>query len=531
MEKSSLYRASSPCCTTGRHHWLRCLPAVCALWFLMGGADLFAAQLPRQDTTLQIPNEWIAYNRNGLVVPHPPGWTVAAGAAGSFLATRAETKNSLSALVYVRPLDGQKATDSQSRLELLGRLEPDLFAGIKLVDVETVSQVPDVAVARYVYAKQGKPYKAVALCFQHQGRGVVYVMAAQEHLWSRHQSDMLTMLRTFFYSPLSSGAPPALPAMVVWHDMVEGAFTISVPKGWSVQGGVRRTSALQVDMEAVMVNPAQTIALRIGDANIPHMQLPEALGPLVYAEGTWRQMSDGASRLYVWHYLPGAQFLKDFYLPNKFPQASDVQVQDHPELAAKVYRQRAASFYPLPVRFDLGEIRFSATIDGHARRGRFYALTWLMDQSALLGHPSGMWNVDGLVGYVAAPEQEELAHAILDHVTASMRIDPVWQQRQAQLSRQATGVNLATQSEINELNFKSYQERSGMYDRAHEAQIQSIRGTLAVRDPETRKVIEVPVGSNYYWLGGAGDTVIGTETASPSELPSGWLGRLLEKAQ
>src|SRR3989442_7156627 len=58
---------------------------------------------------------------------------------------------------------------------------------------------------------------------------------------------------------VAHAAPPQAPAalsFVTWKEPNEGAYTINVPQGWKISGGIRRPTPLDVRSAVKVVSPA-----------------------------------------------------------------------------------------------------------------------------------------------------------------------------------------------------------------------------------------------------------------------------------
>jgi len=66
-------------------------------------------------------------------------------------------------------------------------------------------------------------------------------------------------------------------SFVTWREPNEGAFTLSVPQGWKVSGGVRRRTPVDVRTAVNVVSPDGTIRLFIGDYDVPPAREPDQL--------------------------------------------------------------------------------------------------------------------------------------------------------------------------------------------------------------------------------------------------------------
>src|SRR6266478_2622410 len=79
---------------------------------------------------------------------------------------------------------------------------------------------------------------------------------------------------------VAHAAPPQAPAalsFVTWKEPNEGAYTINVPQGWKISGGIRRRTPVDVRSAVNVVSPDGTIHIFIGDYDVPPAREPDQL--------------------------------------------------------------------------------------------------------------------------------------------------------------------------------------------------------------------------------------------------------------
>ena len=311
-----------------------------------------------------------------------------------------------------------------------------------------------------------------------------------------------------------------MPQMVLWNDLREGAFSCPVPAGWQAEGGVTRVAPLDKRLEILVTSPDKKALVRIGDAFIPSFSAP---GPLMQfagvSEGMWHS-PDGMHRVLVMRYLPGSIFLTQYYLPQRVGQVSNVRTRTYPEIAQRIQAQRSQV---IPIQVDVGDVTFDAQTEMGPRKGYAGVQTVM---SPVPGYPSdAVWWVEFLAGYLAAPEVEPVAEAVLQKMVAGFQMHPVWVQQQAVQAGEISGIWSRHHNEISDMMHQGYMNRSQTRDRYEDRRARANRGGVLIEDPNTGQRFEVPGGSNYYWRSGPGNEFIGTETHSPN-LPLHWLQQM-----
>ena len=472
-----------------------------------------------QSIKVEIPPGWTVFRgQSGLIVVHPRGWNVQERGAGAFLTYRPGPGGIATALAMVAPMqriDGQALGIVQG----VGQIFPDLFPNVNIFKSRLLSQNPEVALAEMQYALQGLPFKGLAMCFKKDNRGVLYAIAGSTSTWLQDEPVMKQILSRFFYAGEtgSAGGSSPLPQMVPWNDLREGAFTCPVPAGWQVEGGVTRVAPLDKRVELLVISPDKKALVRIGDAFIPSFAAPGRMTQFAgVSEGMWHS-PDGMHRIFIMRYLPGTVFLTQYYLPQRAGQVTNVRTRTYPELAQRIQAQRSQV---LPIQVDVGDASFDAQTEMGQRKGYAGVQTVM---SPVPGYPGdAVWWVEFLAGYLAAPEAEPVAEAVLQQMVAGFQMHPVWVQQQAAQAGEISAIWGRNHNEISEMLHQGYMNRTQSRDRFQDRRARANRGEVLVEDPNTGQRFEVPGGSNYYWRLGTGNEFIGTDTNSP-DLPLHWL--------
>ncbi|MFZ0450030.1 MAG: hypothetical protein WAL98_12380 [Desulfatiglandaceae bacterium] len=472
-----------------------------------------------------LPTGWKVFRgTSGLVVLHPHDWNIRVRGGGAFLAYRAGPGGAASALVMVQPIESidGRATGVVGGL---GRIFPDLFPGVNIFKTRVVSRTPEVAVAQMEYAPKGIRFRGLVMCFKHDTRGVVYAIAANVGTWQRDEPLMKRILRSFFYSGGGASgqggqtAGASLPEMVPWNDPLEGAFACPVPRGWNVDGGLKRYSALDVRSEILVTSADNRMLARIGDSFIPPMELPAPiLQQYGVVEGGWFSR-DGQSKLLVMRYLPSTLFLKTIYLPQRVGPVGNVRERNFQQLS-----QQAQSLWAragMPVRVDTAEMTFDAQTEMGHRKGYAFVQTVLVPTQGVPDR--GNWYVTHLFGYLAAPGAESVAEGVLNRMVLGYRENPNWRARQSRLTGEVSRIRSETNRQVDDMINQTYMNRSRAQERTHERWSRAFRNEVLIEDPNTGQRYEVPSGGNYYWRIGPGNNFIPTEGPDRVFLPNHWV--------
>ncbi len=454
------------------------------------------------------PAGWTAYHRErALFVPHPAGWRVQERGEGAFIAFLPGEGATAQALVYVKPQRFGRERNAADALGLLQRQEPTLFPQLRIVDA-VVLEAPHVGVRGEMrFVVQDQPYRGVAVVLQQGDSGTLFVACARESAWLAQREAMAQMLRGFRYLPARMDGARAGAAdlqWVQWRDPAEAAFTVPVPRGWSVQGGLKRPNVLAWQPEVVVTSPDGAVSVRMGDGSLELFAVPYAV-PMI------GQLPPGTKPSFVGgeflDYLPGAQFLLRYYVPRRFGQVAGLQGADLPDLARHAFSLRPPPA-PMQGRADAGTVRFELGSPGDRRIAQYVATTHLTLPPPGISGGAGAWEVGLLSGYISRPEREALAQAVLAGMADGFRWDVNWYARQVQIDIGNAQVTVAGIQELNRISADTNRLRAAGMDAAQRPLVQAAAGVTEMRDP-AGNTYRVPVSGhqNYYLVQRTGQIV------------------------
>ncbi len=204
---------------------------------------------------------------------------------------------------------------------------------------------------------------------------------------------------------------------VVFQDPIEKAFTLDVPKGWTVKGGLFRLGYSDYRPMIDLISPDRNINVRMGDIAVPNYALPNTLHP----EGDTIDLGAQA-QMTVSRYHAGQEYAAA-YAKTRF---KDVCPALTPQPApSPAPRLTGAAEDATVKQSSEGEAAFRC--DG-GRVAYVYAKTALY---------AGFWQVHLLASYVAAPDQVGLARSILEQGTRSFKLDDAWIAYQKRMDAEA----------------------------------------------------------------------------------------------
>jgi len=214
-------------------------------------------------------------------------------------------------------------------------------------------------------------------------------------------------------------------AWVRFQDPGEQAFSLDVPKGWAVHGGLFRKGVLDPRSTVDVTSPDGKINYRIGDANIPPYTVPnQMLAMTGFHEGS-PYSPGGRVQGMIARFRSGEQFA-DLY-----GQARYSPLCKH--LEAKAIR-KAAPLYPAGLTENTAGEAFFRCDAASPMVAYVYAETSLTGSLQ-----QGIWGVPVVYSFIAPEPQATFAMKLLTHSLTSFKENPQWVRFQNQLSAQATG--------------------------------------------------------------------------------------------
>jgi hypothetical protein len=295
-----------------------------------------------------------------------------------------------------------------------------------------------------------------------------------------------------------------------YPDPLEQAFTMQVPRGWTVKGGMFRLGYSDHRIMLDMISPDGKTNIRLGDVAIPTYFLPNQF----HHEGEIYDLGAQAQGR-VAKYRSGQEFAQAYGKIRFAPvcQALTLQPPSLPPIMTP--EAKGASE---------GETAYSCGGSEGARPAYVYA------QTARAG---SLWQVTTLISYVAAVGQEAQTRDVIRHSIKSFQLSPAWVQRQNQLDQealvyqrqrqQARMRQLSQQVAQFEMRMQAMRNQVADFERG-QAQRQSqfeamdnvINGITPTVDPYGNKVdVFIGPNNNYYRNPGTGTIVNANQSPGP----------------
>ncbi len=289
---------------------------------------------------------------------------------------------------------------------------------------------------------------------------------------------------------------------VSYTDTAEGAFSMDVPVGWQVLGGMYRFGYFDVRWMMDVRSLDGKIVIRVDDVNIPPYVLP---GPHTGRDGE-PYSKPQQFQMMVSTFRAGTAYAES-YAKQRFASV------------CKTLTPRAADWNPsLPAAWqpapnsqpNAGSVAYDCASSEGPRVALVYARTTLFPAT-------GLWVVDPVISVVTTPGSAPQAYAMVQRMMDSWRENPQWKEYQDRM----TQVGLA---QIR-ANFGQFMQQMQAYDRARTAAMnqqvagfeahqnaqarqvsgwgETLTGLETVRDPQTGNQFQVFSGpkANYYMNG------------------------------
>ncbi len=277
-----------------------------------------------------------------------------------------------------------------------------------------------------------------------------------------------------------------------WQDPKEGAFSINVPAGWRVEGGLVRNAPLDVRLDVLVSSPDGLVQIRIGDAMIPPFVVPtQLLAQAGFAEGRWYSPGYGVNFL-VQRYLPASYFMTQWYLPQQVGHIQNVLVRVHRAQAQQISQKLSQN--GIQVRVDMADMTFQTRTNQGQYNGYAMIQTKLV---SMPGSQGATWEVSKMTAYLADPRAEALAAAVYSGVVGGFQWNPQWYARQLQIIGASSEIIHQADNEILKIIQDVIKNRQQAFDRANKKWDEYIRGTRTIIGPDG-KPHEVQDGFDKY---------------------------------
>jgi hypothetical protein len=307
---------------------------------------------------------------------------------------------------------------------------------------------------------------------------------------------------------------------VTFEDPTEHAFTVEVPKGWTVRGGLYRLGYSDHRQMIDITSPDGKTNVRIGDVAIPIYFLPDNN----HRPGDIYDL--GAQARATVATYKGGQAFAALYGPARFKAVCTSLAPRHADALVAVPRYALDPSEVRPTQSSVGQATYDCALAAGSRVAYAYSETMLF---------GAFWLIPRLVSFVAPPDQVALAESIMLHAVETFRQEQTWLAQQTQYDmdavvyqrqrQQGRMVMLQHQVAQFEANMQGMQSQVNSFERGQAkqaAQVSSMGNTLTgitpTIDPEGNPInVNTGPRANYWINGATGKTA--NSTQSPG---AGW---------
>ncbi|MGI8782426.1 MAG: hypothetical protein ACR2L2_02090 [Acidobacteriota bacterium] len=309
----------------------------------------------------------------GFSVEVPPGWRVQTHASESVIQLRgAAGEDVLFSPVFLQGVLGPATANSVLR-SVASKMKPQVrwnapqAAGSAAVRMRGTSpEGTSVALLTWSPLPTGT---AALIC----------TLSAPEAGYATTTDTFARILTSF--KPLAQPASePRRPetSYLVWNDPRENAFSMKIPAGWNVTGGMFRFASVDLRPAWRAVSPDGAIQLTGGDSDVPTFVVPSAMLQMGgFGEGSWYSPGYGV-QLKVRRFLSGSEFARDYVTSMIGPGCSDLRVTTAERPASVAAINRIYSEFGqlgMVIRLSGGQAAFTCRRGDQPQRGYYFAVT------------------------------------------------------------------------------------------------------------------------------------------------------------
>jgi|SRR5579871_619685 len=465
---------------------------------------------------------WISHtDPMGFSLNHPVSWKVDADSKLGRLSLRGDRGEHL--IIWPMFLEKRQLDDRQA-----GILARQLAAKL---DAQMPWTAPRMS-GRFVVisGRTAQRKNAVIMTWANSQNGasiLLYSVAAPADSYASAAPTFAGVLQSFRIAnaPAATGGAPGKRAPLSgvqyerWNDPMENAFSLSVPRGWRVIGGMYRFGPTDSRPDLVVLAPGGGMLLKLGQKDFGVFMEP-IYTPMGNVTSGSLPQHDG-SQIQVLGYLSGQQFAR-YYVEHVRQECGGIRVasgNNRADLAAMVAQSAQEDGVPQG-QITVGDVTFTCTARGTELRGYYLASTVRIPTDASRrGQGGAMWFVYRLGGYLTVPEWQPSAEAIAQEVVRSVQVNPAWRAKTKQASNaivmednrysqelrnRAFAAIAENQRQTSELISNSYWAQQARYDEISRKREDGILGTVDVINPTTGESYKVQYNANYYWMNDAG---------------------------
>lgn len=314
--------------------------------------------------------------------------------------------------------------------------------------------------------------------------------------------------REGFESSRTQSSGPLVLSLV--REPNEGAFTIRVPRGWQIEGGIFYVNPLEAGGPGNSIASKCDFKMKKDDQGTVYLHYPPEMN---YASGMLYGTFPPGSKYQGMTVVPlmGAiQFLEQTFM-NQHPNASNVTVVDKRQLPSTIqaYQQAMASLNNSmmqiglkPMGFDAGKILVDYTEGGVTYREELATAIVDMTGSAF------QWNNSRTYAFRAPKEEFDYWRQIAAICHESLRINPQWLARALKGQQERSKIVAETMQYIQKIDAEIVANRQKTNADIRYEDYLMLTGQEDFVNPHTGEVERDTNEYKFRWLGENGDVVL-----------------------
>lgn len=301
------------------------------------------------------------------------------------------------------------------------------------------------------------------------------------------------------------------------------AFSILVPQGWEVKGGVEwvpTRAAAPTNLGLQLLSPDGVTAIE----GFPTQYFTWTPNPMMMVATPRGSLYFGNE---VQQPVPARDAMRAYFLPRvrRFPDLAILSESPALDLLQVVLKNPPQPTQGAQYSNDSLRVRVQYTLNQQLVAEEFFGVA----EYTRVGMPvmfgvmeSVFWSLGYLSSYRTNAQQIDEFIDLYRAVVSSVKVNPAWAAFVQQISsglvnNTIRGINqigeLSRQisrnnDQIREMTMRGWQERSAVYDRINERFDEHIRGVDPYFDPNTGSSVELPSGYTHAWSTSLGEYIV-----------------------
>jgi hypothetical protein len=290
-----------------------------------------------------------------------------------------------------------------------------------------------------------------------------------------------------------------------WYDpSTERAFSVEVPVNWSISGGTKRISDIDIIQSVIVYSPDKSIILFIGKPPVGIRSVPI----MPQWEGLHSNQIPYYNQIrpqYFESYKPAVVFLENL-LPTFHNECLNPKI-----LYKNNYQNEANQISQIMNQIFMGNIQFQldlGMINASCDGGR--TLSVIADTILAGAIGTANWMVPDMYGISATNNNLLIAYDIMNHMISSFKYDINWYAMQNKTTIESSRIQTDLQNHQSAIIAKTFEYKNQVHDKAMNDFSEYIRGVVTVEHNGVQKQVENK--GNYVWRDPKTNAFISTET-------------------